>query len=95
MQEWFNTAAFTTNAAGTFESAGRNTLRRPGAFTVDLAALKRVNITERLIGELRLEAFNAFNHANFLLWNTPGTYNAQETISSPLSGRLRLPRVRA
>ena len=88
MMEWFNTAAFTTNKIGTFGTAGRNTLRRPGVFTIDLAALKRVNLTERIIGELRLEAFNALNHPNFSLWNTPGTYTAQETVSSPTFGQI-------
>ena len=88
MKEWFNTAAFTVNAIGTFGNEGRNTLRRPGVFTIDLAALKRFQVTEHLLAELRLEAFNSLNHANFLLWSTPGTYTAQETVSSATFGQI-------
>ena len=88
MQEWFNTAAFTTNKIGTFGTAGRNTLRRPGLFNIDMAALKRIRISERVNAELRLEAFNVLNHPYLLLFNNPTTYTAQETVSSATFGQV-------
>ena len=45
-------------------------LRGPDLVNVDLALHKNFAITERIRSQLRLEAFNAFNHANF---STPGT----------------------
>jgi len=60
-QEWFNTAAFTPNAKYTFGDAGRNVLRGPGLFNLDLAAHKSFRITERITAQLRLESFNITN----------------------------------
>ena len=42
IQEFFNTAAFTTNAIGTFGTVGRNSLRRPASFNVNASALFRI-----------------------------------------------------
>jgi hypothetical protein len=43
---------------------------------VDTALIKRVRFKERLGFELRLEAFNVFNHTNF---SVPATLNIDET----------------
>ncbi len=59
--EWFNTAAFTVNAPGTYGDAGRNILRAPGLFNLDLAAHKSFKLTERFSAQLRLESFNFTN----------------------------------
>jgi hypothetical protein len=61
VQEWFNTAAFVKNAKYTYGNAGRNILRGPGLFNLDLAAHKSFRITERLTAQLRLESFNSTN----------------------------------
>jgi hypothetical protein len=61
---WFDTTAFTQNAAYTFGNAPRTFGRGPGLITSDLTLLKRVALHEQQGIEFRLEAFNAFNHAN-------------------------------
>lgn len=44
---------------------GRNTIREPGEFKVDLSLSKRFPITERFSIHARAEAFNLFNRVNF------------------------------
>ena len=63
--KYFNTAAFTQAALGTFGNAPRNFLRGPGAVNFDLSAVRNFPITEKLRLQFRGEAFNAFNKANF------------------------------
>lgn len=70
---YFNTAAFTRSAIGTpgfdpanpFGNTLRNLLTGPGQKNVDLSLIKFIPLTERLRGELRLEAFNIFNWVNY------------------------------
>ncbi|MEQ1887318.1 MAG: hypothetical protein ABL967_19800, partial [Bryobacteraceae bacterium] len=64
-QRWFNTAAFVRNAAFTYGNAGRNVLRGPGLFNLDLSANKTFRLTERVSAQLRLESFNATNTPAF------------------------------
>jgi hypothetical protein len=66
VEQWFDTAAFqrTADATGTFGSAGRNILRGPGQFNVDLSLVKATRFG-RVQSELRIEAFNLFNHPQF------------------------------
>jgi hypothetical protein len=61
VQEWFNTAAFVKNAKYHYGDAGRNILRGPGLFNLDLAAHKSFRVTERFTAQLRLESFNSTN----------------------------------
>ncbi|HYZ87470.1 MAG TPA: TonB-dependent receptor, partial [Bryobacteraceae bacterium] len=49
---------------------GRNTMREPNEFNVDLAVARMFPIRERLRFELRAEAFNVLNKVNF---NAPNT----------------------
>jgi hypothetical protein len=74
---WWNVAAFTPNAPGTFGNAGRNSLIGPRIFTVDFSAHKefRMPYRENHMLQFRLEAFNALNHP---VWGTP---NANVTSS--------------
>jgi len=44
---------------------GRDIFRNFGTWNLDMGLYKNVNITERMSLQLRLEAYNAFNHANF------------------------------
>jgi hypothetical protein len=48
-----------------FGSAGRNNLRGPGFFETDLSIFRTFSITEAVKFQLRAEALNATNHANF------------------------------
>ena len=66
-------AAFAIPQTGTlfhFGSLGRNTLHGPDFKNVDFSISKTTKITERLSHELRIEAFDLFNHPNF---GNPGT----------------------
>jgi outer membrane receptor protein involved in Fe transport len=48
-----------------FGNAGRNNLRGPGFFNVDLSLFRTIAITETVRLQLRAEALNALNHPNF------------------------------
>jgi hypothetical protein len=58
---------------------GRNALRLPGFWNVDLAMSKNIEFTQRVRLQLRADMFNAFNHTLFSAVNT--------TITSPNFGR--------
>jgi carboxypeptidase family protein len=61
---WFNTAAFVTQAPGTFGNSGRNTIISPGIVQWDASLLKNFYFHENKSLQFRFEAFNAANHAN-------------------------------
>jgi len=50
-----------------FGSAGRNNLRGPGFFEMDMTIYRTFSLSERVKFQLRAEALNALNHANFNL----------------------------
>jgi hypothetical protein len=62
--EYFSRAAFRTNAAGTFGSAGRNILRGPGFANVDFGLIKNVPLGASRRLQFRTEVFNLFNRVN-------------------------------
>jgi hypothetical protein len=64
INHWFNPAAFTQNATGTFGMLRPNTLSNPGYINFDINLQKNFAITERVNFELRSSFYNAFNHAN-------------------------------
>ncbi|MDQ1473600.1 MAG: hypothetical protein QOJ99_5080 [Bryobacterales bacterium] len=76
---WFNTAAFTRPAPGTFGNAGLGLIRGPGFQNLDLALFKDLKVRERLSAQVRIESFNLPNHP---ILNNPGT--------DPLSGTFGL-----
>jgi hypothetical protein len=80
VQQWFNTAAFAANPLYTYGNAGRNILRGPGLFNLDLAAHKTFRITERVTAQLRLESFNATN--------TPPLGNPNTQVGNALFGQI-------
>jgi outer membrane receptor protein involved in Fe transport len=64
---WFNPAAFEAPGSMplyTLGTAGQDSLRGPGYFTVDLSLSKTFKFSERFGFELQGEAFNAFNRTN-------------------------------
>jgi hypothetical protein len=60
--DWFNPAAFSAPAKGTWGNLGRNIARGPGYYEIDAALQKRFQMTERFALNFRAEAFNLFNH---------------------------------
>ena len=62
---YFNTALFSENALGTPGDASRRYFHGPGMQNFDMALLKNMRVTEAKSLQLRLEAFNVFNHAQF------------------------------
>ncbi|MGP8245883.1 MAG: carboxypeptidase regulatory-like domain-containing protein [Bryobacteraceae bacterium] len=61
----FRTALFSLPQLGETGTAARRSFYGPGMANVDLALHKTVKLSERRTLELRAEAFNAFNHAQF------------------------------
>jgi hypothetical protein len=70
--QYFNTKAFEQPAPYTFGSAPRTlpNLRGPGYFTTNLSLQRDFRFTENARLQIRAEAFNVFNRANFKI---PGT----------------------
>ncbi len=88
ISRWFNTAAFTTPAAFTWGTLGRNTLRGPGIVNVDMSAAKKFVFRETRSLQFRAEFFNAMNHPQFGLPSaTIGVGGAGTITSSQRSNR--------
>jgi Carboxypeptidase regulatory-like domain len=58
-----NVLAYSVPANGTWGNLGRNILRAPGLWQMDLALVKRVPLREHLALSFRAELFNVFNRA--------------------------------
>ena len=65
LTKYFNTAAFAQNQAGQFGNSGRNSIRGPNQFNIDLGLSRRIKFTEFRALEFRSEFFNALNHPTF------------------------------
>jgi hypothetical protein len=66
IDKWFDPAAFQPPAdtTGTYGDAGRNDMRGPSQFNIDMSLIKYTQIG-RFNVELRCEAFNILNHPQF------------------------------
>lgn len=62
---WFNPAAFSLPAQGTLGNVRRNSLYGPGVNLTNLSVGKTFDIREGVKLQIRADATNAFNHANF------------------------------
>ena len=62
---YFNPAFFTTEPFGQIGNANRRFFHGPGLNNWDMALLKETKFNETMTLELRFEAFNIFNHAQF------------------------------
>ena len=85
VQQWFNTSAFARPDAFNYGNAGRNIVIGPGVFTTDMSIMRNVNFGGSRILQLRLEAFNVFNHP---VWGDPTM-----AMSSPLYGTINSTRI--
>jgi hypothetical protein len=72
IRQYFNTLAFSQPAPYTFGNAPRTIpgLRGPGYFSTNLSLQRDFRFSENAKLQIRAEAFNVFNRANF---QTPGT----------------------
>ncbi|HXY14418.1 MAG TPA: carboxypeptidase regulatory-like domain-containing protein [Terriglobales bacterium] len=61
----FNTALFSLPSLGQLGNSPRRFFDGPGIYNFDMAVQKNVRFSESKFLELRLEAFNFFNHAQF------------------------------
>jgi hypothetical protein len=77
-------AASAAKGAGRYGTLGRNTLIGPGLANVDVKIAKTFHVTERHTLNFRAEAFNVFNHTNFI--NPSSTTGAN--IGSSSFGRI-------
>jgi hypothetical protein len=68
--QWFNPAAFSIPAAGTYGKQLRNTLRGPGFWAWDASLRKNIKTFEGQSLQFRFELFNILNHPN---WGNPAT----------------------
>ena len=89
-QEWFNVQAFALQPQYSFGNLGRNVVIGPPLFTVDSSIKKDLKFSERRYLELRLDAFNVFNHPNF---GDPGNALVADHLTGngvPIPGTRRL-----
>jgi hypothetical protein len=76
-----NASAFAAPTGLTFGDAGRNFLNNPSRLNFDTALLKHFKVTEGSTLEFRAEAFNVFNHTQFIIYDPDRGNQANNTIS--------------
>ena len=81
VHSYFNPAAFTNAAPGTFGQSGRNFLNGPSLVDVDFSLFKEFPVSEFGKVQFRGEFFNLFNHPNF--------YNPDNTVGDGTFGQLQ------
>ncbi|MBO0726507.1 MAG: TonB-dependent receptor, partial [Blastocatellia bacterium] len=83
LYRYFDTTAFAAvnipaSQPQRFGDAGRNTVRGPGFFDLDMSLFRTIGIKEGISLQLRAEALNALNHPNFANpgadISTPGSF---------------------
>ena len=80
INHWFNTTDFIAPTGYSFGNSGTGILTGPGYFNVNLTLERHLLFRERYDLDLRAEALNAFNRANF---NNPNA-----TIGTPTAGQI-------
>jgi hypothetical protein len=67
LKHYFDTSAFSTAGLGPTEigTAGRNLVRAPGIINCDLSLFKDLPLRDRLVAQIRIEAFNVTNTPHF------------------------------
>jgi hypothetical protein len=94
---WFNAAAFAEPAIGSIGTAGVNVMYGPGYINWDMSLGKRIPLgSESRTLQLKVEAFNVFNHVQFTGVNSGFIFNAQGQNTNANIGALtgeRGPRV--
>jgi hypothetical protein len=70
ISKWFDTAALSTPATGSFGNSGKGTVLGPGAWNMDLALSRSFPIGDQKKVDFRWEMFNIMNHVRY---NSPVT----------------------
>jgi hypothetical protein len=84
VDQWFDTTAFA--AVNRFGNLGRNVVIGPSFINTDVSVMKAITVAQKYRVQLRVDAFDVFNHANF---GPPGN-----VVGSPTFGKIsrtRLP----
>jgi len=82
-EPYFNIALFSENALGTPGNVPRRFFNGPGLDNYDMALTKTIRVSEAKSLQLRLEAFNIFNHAQFF-----GAQSVDGNISTATFGQV-------
>ena len=90
LTNYFNRAAFAQPAPGTLGDLPRNAVVGPDYWNVNLAVSRLIAVTGTQRLELRLEAFNLFNHFN---WGDPGRELQRRARSAASRPRPETPRI--
>jgi hypothetical protein len=98
---WFDASVFSppalaqqvTDMAGVqrvlaLGNAGRTFGRGPGIVNTDLALFKNIDITGKLKAQLRIEAYNVFNHTQFDEVNTNPQWDQSGVQMNPSFGKV-------
>jgi hypothetical protein len=86
---YFNPAAFSVPAIGSFGNAGVNIMYGPGYINHDVTLARKIALGERREFQLKLEAFNVLNHVQFTGVNSGFTFqpctlgSTSDCISTP------------
>jgi hypothetical protein len=76
--------------ADTSRMSKRDAFRGPGTWNIDAGLYKRFRFTDRFAMQLRLEAYNLFNHANLYLNGAEADISATDMITAYKDGARRL-----
>jgi hypothetical protein len=82
--QWFNPSCVVlpTDPSQPFGNAPRNNVRGPNFWQMDVAATKNVQLGRARKMQIRVEAFNLFNRANF----TPPAANRSNSTFGSITG---------
>jgi hypothetical protein len=83
--QWFDPAAFVAPPAFTYGNSARGVLYGPGQANFDLSGQRVFRFRERYQLQLRMDAFNAFNHPEFSTPNAAINPNAPAGVVGRIS----------
>jgi hypothetical protein len=86
--QWLNPAAFALPAPGQLGSLGRGAIRGKPITTFDASLNKNFRFRERYNIQFRAEAFNLFNHPNFVGFNNNLAFTSSGVIGNTGFGTL-------
>ena len=87
---WIDISCFSHAPKGHFGNTGHNTVTGPGFWNLDLALSKNLYLDDKRYFTLKIEAFNALNHAN---WGAPNSEIADPTSFGKITGTFSPPRI--